>query len=560
MSKATKIWIVAAVALVAVLAAGIWFGRPAYHNFKERRSLAQAREFAEKGDYRNAVLSLRVALGINPSNVNAARMMADLLDRGGSPAAVAWRKRVMELEPIIDNKIMFAACALRYEQPPFPVVEKMLEEIGPSGETNTAYHLVASQLAIKLNRMADVESHLRAAVRLDPTNRQHQLNLATVELQSRDANTAAMGRSKLVALVPDPVHGATALRSLTADCLNRRDLAGAQDYSSRLQALPQATLEDRLLHMTALSDAGNPDLTKFLARVQLDSATNSVMLAQIVAWMNLHKLAKEALDWTSRMSTTNRNALPLPIAEAECYMTLSNWPGLQERLANCRWDEQEFLRLALLARALREQGERENAWRNWRQAVSAAVSRPELTMALLRTARAWGWVEESHELLWAASKRFPSDDWPLSALMQDYSSRNDTEGIYRVFQALLEKKPQSIEFKNNVAALGLLLGRDTTRSTELARQVYDAGKTNATFVSTYAFALHTQGKSVEALKLMQAFPKADLERPEVALYYGVLLAATGQHAQAEPFLAAAEKRHPLAEERTLLNHARQSKR
>jgi len=57
----------------------------------------------------------------------------------------------------------------------------------------------------------------------------------------------------------------------------------------------------------------------------------------------------------------------------------------------------------------------------------------------------------------------------------------------------------------------------------MAREVYESGRTNIIFVSSYAFALHTQGKTGEGLKLMEAFSEEDLQRPEIALYYGILL-------------------------------------
>jgi hypothetical protein len=56
--------------------------------------------------------------------------------------------------------------------------------------------------------------------------------------------------------------------------------------------------------------------------------------------------------------------------------------------------------------------------------------------------------------------------------------------------------------------------------------------------------------------LLQTFPDAELKRPEVALYYGVLLASTGEKGKAEMYFAAAEKGKPLAQERALMAEAR----
>jgi len=551
-----RVWFLAALAAVLALVAAFWFGRPAYRHYKEARSMKLAQVALAKGDDRSAFLELRVVLAINSSNLAATRLMADLFDRGQSPAALGWRRRVSELELSLENKVLFAACALRYEKPPFPIAAQALEEMRPAAETSTSYHLVASQLALKLSRLTDAESPLESAARLEPTNRLHQLNLATIRLQSADTNIAAGARRALAALASDPGLAFPALCSLTADGLAHRDFAAAEDNSRQLQARPEATLEDRFLRLTVLRESRSAELTAALAGVQRECATNSLKVAQAVSWMSARGLARAALEWTASLPAATRGAQPVPMAEAECCLTLADWAGLQDRLMGHRWEEQEFLRLAFLARALREQNKRDGANANWRLALSAASKRTEQLLVLLQATRAWGWTDETTDVLWAIAGRVHAEDWPLRILLSDYAARNDTAGVYRVYQALLERHPASVELKNNVATLGLLLGRDLARSQALAREVYVAAKTNAALVSTYAFALHAQGKTAEGLKLMQSFPEAELHRPEIALYYAVMLAGSGKKNAAEPYFAAAEKGQPLPEERRLLDQAR----
>jgi tetratricopeptide (TPR) repeat protein len=553
---AKKLWIIAGIVLLLALGAGVFFGRPAYHQFKENRAVKQAEEFIQTGDLRSANLSLRVALALNSSNLTANLMMANLMDQAQSPAAIAYRKRVWELQPTLTNRLFFAACALRYEKPPFPIAAEVLNEMSGVGETNTEYHLVASQLALKLNQLTNAESHLQSAAKLDPTNLLHQLNLATVRLQSTDSSAAAAARHDLAMLISDPVLGLPALRSLTADSITRHDGESAAEYGRKLGVHSKATLDDRLLELTALNEAKATDFSKVLAEVQNECKTNSVTLALAVSWMNGHGLARPALDWLVTLPDAVKDVLPAPLAEADCYMTLKDWAGLQSRLVGHRWDEQDFLRFAMLSRALREQGQREMSGRNWRLALSAAKVRPEQLLVLQQLVQVWGWEDETKDLLWALVERAPKEEWPLKRLMQTYAANGDSEGIYRVYQTLLERNPDSAEIKNNVAALGLLLGRNRARSIELAREVYEGAKTNVIIASTYAFALHTEGKTSEALKLLQTFPDAELKRPEVALYYGVLLASTGEKGKAEMYFAAAEKGKPLAQERALMAEAR----
>ena len=77
--------------------------------------------------------------------------------------------------------------------------------------------------------------------------------------------------------------------------------------------------------------------------------------------------------------------------------------------------------------------------------------------------------------------------------------------------------------------------------------------TNADVVSTYAYALHLQGRDREGLAALQKLKPSQLEKPSVALYYGVLLSATGKAGEAAPYLEIARtKGQLLPEEKRLL--------
>ena len=549
-----RIWIAAAVAVGLALLAGFWFGRPAYRNYKEARSLRQARAFLEQGDYRSAVLSVRTALAINATNAEAARLMADLADQAQSPVALVWRRRVAELSPTLDNKILAAACALRFEKPPFPITAQTLEEVGPLAQSNTAYHLVASEMALKLNRLQDAETHLQAAAALQPTNLLHQLNLATLRLRSRDADTVVAARRELASLASDTMLGEHALRALVTDALVRKQFGDAEEFSRRLLALPRAGFDDRLQHLTVLSEAKSAELGPTLARAESEAVTNTIKITRLVAWLNAHDSAREALHWLESLPAAAREVPPVPLVEADAYLLLRDWAGLETRLNGQRWKDQEFMRLALLARALREQRRNEMADVVWRRATDEASGKNDIILAQM--AGGWGWQREAENLLWTIAKRSPAEEWALRSLLQRYTATTNTDGLYRVYQVLHQRHPESLELKNNVAGLGLLLNRDVPRARELAQQVYHAAATNAVLASTYAFALHTQGRTAEGLKLMQSLPESELLRPNVAIYYACLLAAQGEREKARPFIAAAEKSPMLPEEQRLLLQAR----
>ena len=55
---------------------------------------------------------------------------------------------------------------------------------------------------------------------------------------------------------------------------------------------------------------------------------------------------------------------------------------------------------------------------------------------------------------------------------------------------------------------------------------------------------------------MNALAPEQLRQPEIATYYGILLAAAGEHAKATEYLDASEKAGLLPEEKALVDKAR----
>ncbi|HTL72056.1 MAG TPA: hypothetical protein VL863_02040, partial [bacterium] len=128
--------------------------------------------------------------------------------------------------------------------------------------------------------------------------------------------------------------------------------------------------------------------------------------------------------------------------------------------------------------------------------------------------------------------------------------------LYELYAAQFARLPQNLALKNNLAATALLLHTNLTQACQWAAEIYRQRPAEPVIVSTYAFALHEQGHDAEGMAALQKLSSAQLEQPSVALYYGVLLAATGDKAKARPFLALAEKGGQLLpEEKRLLTEA-----
>lgn len=554
------LWVaLAIVGFLGLMAAGLWWGRPAYRHFKEQRYLRMADEFLRAGDVRQGLLSLRQAQAANPRNVQTAARLAELLTESRSPLALGWWRRVVELEPTAENRMRLIAAALQLENPPYPVANQTLQEMIRLGETNSAqYHVLASQWALQTRRIPEAVAHLEAAVRLDPTNLLHQLNLATLRVQASDPALSEPAYNKLVQISEtsnDPNLQVLALRSLVTVNLARGRPVEALRFSARLLNSPAAGFNDKVQHLTVLVSAGDPATNTWLHQLQQEAGTNAARITVLASWLNDRQRAREALAWLETLPPTLRTNPPVTLAVADALVALQDWDGLEAWLSPQNWEAQEPVRLTLLTRAARERGQRSLAEGYWRRVLDWPGGRGEALAAVAQILEKWGWHSEVEEVLWALVKRAPWHDWAWEILVKNRYAAGDAPGLFQVYSAMYEAKPNALEVKNNLAALGLLLQRDLDRCRRLAREVYLADTNNPVWVSTYAFSLHQQGDTATALKLLERLPEEARRRPEVAVYMAIILGSQGRRDEARTYAALVENQPLLPEEKRLLQTA-----
>ena len=338
MTEATtsrKKWLLLTVGVAIGL--GLFFGpaRTFYQRQKVQRSLALARQFFSKGDYPNASLSARQVLLLNPANVPACRIMAEIAERLQLPMALDWRRRLAELVPTAETKLQLAEAGLRYQSRPFPLTEQILRELSTTATNLAFYHVVAAELALNLRQLDAAGSQFAAAVQLAPTNRIYQLNLAMVQL-------------RLNAFAADTNFAANALRALIADRLAHDDAAAAQQLSEKLLCSPQAAMPDRLQQLTILKMNRRADFPAQLDALQQIAATNAPDAAQMALWMLKNGLATNAGHWLAGLPKHLQNHPPVQLAQATTIETEHDWPALRQFCAHGSWGELDFLPRNLL--------------------------------------------------------------------------------------------------------------------------------------------------------------------------------------------------------------------
>jgi hypothetical protein len=554
MAAAMKKAVTLSLTLTFVLVGGVWFGvRPAYRRAKEQRLLKVAIAFAEKGDWRNASLSARQALVVNPRSVKACRLMAGLADRLHAPQGLDWQRRLAGLEPTVANQLALAQTAMRMEGPPFSLAAQVLKRLPAEATNSVGFQTVSAELALKLHRYPQAETCFSNAAILEPGNELHRLNLATVRLLSTNRFVSAEARAALEGFAAR--RNLAALRSLVADSLNRSNYGAALRYSGRLLNQPGATFEDRLEHLMVLKAGGGP-MEQFLAALEGSAATNPAEIYVLSAWLTRQGRAGQALSWLRNCPSNVQARMPVPLACAEAFSARQDWSGLEGYLQQePNWGEMEFWRLAWLARAAAGRNNRAVAEARWRLAERQAEARLGPLLSLLTWAERWQPGPVQEELLWRLIENFPRERWAVHRLAELYTYDGDTYGLYKLWELAARQDPRDLESRNNLAGLAMLLKLNLAKAHQVAKEDYAEHSQDPIIAATYGFSLHLQGRTAEGLGVFKKLPPAALKEPEVALYYGVLLAGEGMDREAAASLEIARGGVLLPEERRLLGQA-----
>lgn len=543
-------------AIIILLVVGGIFGHRSFRRWQERRLVAQANALVNEGDLKRASLDGRRIMQINPDSAEGCRVMARIAERAASAAAVEWRRRAADLTGSAADLLALARVAIRFEDNANR--DYALGRLPESAKTTAEYHAIAADLAAGKRDSAEAEQHLREAVRLDPANKEYALRLGVVELTSNDRAMRDHGRSLLTQLQADPASRREATRRLAEDALRRSDFDEATKQARLLQDYPDREFTDRLLLLSALHGNIDPGFGEFMQQLQTEAAEKPEKAGELITWLNAQQMPAAAISWASQLPPSVINTKAVPIALSDSYIAARDWAGMRRMVKNGNWGSLEFLRNALAARAERELGDESESAAQWAEAIKNIGSDGKQAVTLAEIVQKWGWRDQAVELFWVAAKDPAKGDDALQALYSYYAKNGSTQDLYRVLVHRREFHPNDLNIQNNVAQLSLLLNLNPDQGQRLARDLYEKDPKNPAYASTYAFALYTQGDTKKSLGVFRAMTDQQLHQPEIAAYYGVVLAAAGEHDRAAEFLALGENAQLLPEEHALIEKARRT--
>lgn len=541
--------------IATVIGAG-WFGRKAYRKATERRLLTEVQQFLEKKDVRNASLCLQRLLQINPFNVRANSLIADMLEENGAPAAaLGWRSQAVRLNSN-DVQLQFALVETALKAGDHRSAESALAHLPEAGKASATYEKFAGALAWSSGKIAEAELHYATASKIEPTNLIVKVNLATVHLGSTNKMIADSGRQVLNEMTTNAELKLVILEHLTKDAVNRRDLVGALGYSKRIIDDPRCSFQDKLLHAQLLRTANSQELPKWESSLKSDALRSPQSMFLLGQWLQTTEGPDSTLGWLRSLPAAVQTNEPVPLLKADCLLATKNWNELLKMVTAGDWADANYYRLMLESLARRSLGQNLEAGTAWKRALKLSSHRVDHLSRMAQITADWGWSDERVEVLRGIVAEFPQQRWAVDQLSSQFYAEGKTKELDELLRKAYETNPDNNRIKNNLANIMLLEDSDLSKASQMAKDAYQSSKDDPFFISTYAYSLLLQNKTKEASEVISGIKQEYLKIPSIAAYYGVVEARSGHKELAKEPLSLADAAHLLPEEKAMIRAAK----
>lgn len=549
------------IAGMAVLAGAVWREKIIYqyHRWSQNMHARRAAQGFENKDYEHAILDARRALDFDPFDAETNRILAKSLEAQGSSEAIPWRARLNLIQPgDVENALAWARDALNAADT--ESAQDALAVLKPEDRNSAGYHEIAARIAMAEKDSVKAESHWTEALRLDPASRDYRMKLATLHILSRSESIRSAAVKTLESPGENPADRIPALRTLIEDAMNHREFQRARELADRLVASPDARFNDRLGRLAVLRGQEAADAPNYLEQLRGESLGNPEQFSILIQWMNQNDLPLLVTDWVPSLPTELVSKPPVSLAVADAYGHGREWAKLKAFVETAAWQDFDHVRLAHLSRALENLGDVIAAEITWGRAIAECKERPDRLAWLVLIAQAWRWDQRAESTLLKLSSDERSPLWVLDALWAIAMKSGDSAALHRLSRLIVQARPRNPAARNNFARISLLRHADEGTTSRLAAELFKERPADITCATTYCLSLFLQDDIFDALKIMQSFPAAELRAPEVALYYGIFLQASGDSARADEFLALAKGTPLMRDEEELLAKVKRESR
>ena len=417
--------------VAGLIVAGAMQGRRACKRARAKRCVALAAQWLGAKDFPEAARDLQSALKAEPSSVEATRLMAELLETTGSPAAIGWRIRATQLEPAnMTHRLDWGLTAVKLHD--LKSAQDALSGVDEKSKSTARYHKVAGVLAWGLGKTEEAQTHYQEARRLEPGNPSNIFNLGSIGLISTNREVAEAARCSLKQIATNGPLALNALRHLALDAVKREALDEAINYTRQVVTNKEATFGDKLDYLNLLCRADNPDAGSWLAVVKQQATNSPADAFAFGRWLARNEGPTNALQWLCGLPAGLQTKQPVPLVITECQIAVKDWAALASTVADEDWGGAEALRLAMQSLAERSLGREEDAKSLWAVARRESARRLDMLYTLTQLTSAWGWSAERQGLLTEIVSEFPREKWAGEMLLAQLHDAGETQELQKL--------------------------------------------------------------------------------------------------------------------------------
>lgn len=273
------------------------------------------------------------------------------------------------------------------------------------------------------------------------------------------------------------------------------------------------------------------------ARLALNSASPAPNGAERKSWLS-------ALPASFRTNSVQQDL-------AESLYASDDYRGLESTLKSEKWDQNDFLRLTLIAYAQKNLSKEADFLSTWRLVVSSAT-RPAQLSVLEEMCERWNWSNERIDVLNRLVQRDPAENTAFSQLADYYRRNGQTGELARIYNLRVDAEGATAEHKSYCAYYSLITNTNVSKAHVLAKQAYDASPETPFYAKTYALSLFKQSRHSDAWNAIEKqISVGESGIAQLNLLRAAISLELGKTAEARKYLGSFDNTTALPEETAL---------
>ncbi len=535
--------------------------RPAielWNEFRVRGLQKAAAEFEEHGNIEAAMKSLGRALRLKPDNLLSVRMAVTVWTGKDPRQERLWRDRLNELAPNdIPNRAALARLALDAGDAESAMnhLEAIQEVIGDEPKLlnmrATAWVLKGRwDLAI-----ADAEAALAA----QPESNELKLALARLLIAPKIRGDHPRGVRLLQEVELDPRFQPEVRRLFRDEAIREQNWSEARRRSEQLVGSSLRPARDQIIHLLILERTDSEAAANWKRHLEAAAVNDAEISQSLLLYYQSQGKWEAMTDWLREKVDSGNAASFEEIALLNVLDERGLYAELVERFSKKHLGENEFLRLALLARAERKSGPSTSSrWQaDWSEAVQLAWQSEKTAFALAKRVVRWrGWEDEGRRLLERLWQRFPQRTADIAGLMEQVEREaGNTAGLLALYERLQALRPNSTIVCNNRIYFELLLRPSEKLHQEIESLAGEYPK-DLVIQSTLMLSRFQRGRLEEVLHFFEGISHHSFSRESsVAALWVAALRKNGKISEAAKRSETIDLRRLLPEEVSLLGRS-----